>query len=147
MLAMGPALNPTERLQASALQVAAFAGPEQNFTSPPDASTEPPPTAPAPAMPATPAAASNASGNANASVAGPRASAAQLAGVYVLQRAFTLQQLQSLDGQLLQTLDGEQWSLRVHASPPAEDGVSGVYPAGGAQGSGMWGAGCTLGGR
>lgn len=103
-------LAPTDfAMQRSALQVAAFAGPAADAAS---NSTE----------------AAGASANAIAAAAaggggtGEEASAAQLVGVYVLPRPFSLAQLAALDEQRLET-QTPGFALTVHAGPPAAPGV------------------------
>lgn len=110
-LPAGPRPTP----QRSALQVAAFQGPAASST---DSSVGVP---------------SNATGSGGSSApsngtsggdSGPRASASQLASVYVLPRALLLSQLAAMDGQILQTRAGDLWQLRVHATLSAMPGVS-----------------------
>lgn len=109
-------LAPTDlALQHSALSVAAFAGADQQGSSGAagagNASTAP--------------AAPRGGGGANASAAGgqQQLSAGQLVGVYVLPRPFSLPTLAAMNGSLLET-GATGWALRVHAGPPAVEGVS-----------------------
>lgn len=59
--------------------------------------------------------------NATSSDSAPRASAAQLASIYILPRDFSLTQLAALDGQVVQTQAGEQWRLSVHSVPSSSE--------------------------
>ncbi len=83
-------------MQRSALQVASFQGPTANSNT---------------------SSSNGTASNATNSDSAPRASASQLASIYVLPRAFSLAQLAALDGQVVQTQAGEQWQLSVHAAP------------------------------
>lgn len=90
--------------QRSALQVAAFQGPAANASSS--------------------GAGTPSNGTDGAGYSGPRASASQLASVYVLPRALSLSQLAAMDEEMVQTRAGDQWQLRVHAAPSTLPGVS-----------------------
>lgn len=110
-------------LQRSALQVAAFQGPgaagNANSSVPllPGSTTAGGTSSSANATGASPGSNGTAAAAATGSDSAPRASASQLASIYILPRAFSLAQLAAMDGQVLGTQAGDQWQLAVHAAP------------------------------
>lgn len=139
-------LAPTDlALQRAALSVAAFAGPDQQGGGP-NATAAGNATA-APAAPgggngtAAPGAPGGGAGGNASSAQGAQQqplSARQLAGVYVLPRPFSLTTLAAMNGSLLET-QATGWSLRVHADPPAFEGVRGRGRGRAARAAAGWG--------